>query len=175
MGDGSFMCFGGYVNGSRVNEVIHCKHEGNGFNAKSICSEQGPSARASMSVGQNGKDVYLFGGQEDDNKKMNDLWCFDCDACSWSQIELENDASLPTPRSGHSTVVHGQKMYIFGGILELTKELNDLCVFDFATKKFSSNGCDDEEKERDNIDQSPDQLRAKDASPLKRTKTLGGP
>lgn len=30
-------------------------------------------------------------------------------------------------------------MYIFGGILELTNELNDLVVFDFETKKFSSN------------------------------------
>jgi len=27
-------------------------------------------------------------------------------------------------------------MYIFGGILELTKELNDLVVFDFSTMKF---------------------------------------
>lgn len=34
-------------------------------------------------------------------------------------------------RSGHTAVVWGQKMYIFGGILELTKELNDMVVFDF--------------------------------------------
>ena len=27
-------------------------------------------------------------------------------------------------------------MYIFGGILELTKELNDMLVFDFSTMKF---------------------------------------
>ena len=27
-------------------------------------------------------------------------------------------------------------MYIFGGILELTKELNDMLVFDFTTMKF---------------------------------------
>jgi hypothetical protein len=29
-------------------------------------------------------------------------------------------------------------MYIFGGIVELTKELNDFIVFDFTTGKFSS-------------------------------------
>jgi len=28
-------------------------------------------------------------------------------------------------------------MYIFGGILELTKELNDMLVFDFAQMKFT--------------------------------------
>ena len=27
-------------------------------------------------------------------------------------------------------------MYIFGGILELTKELNDMLVFDFSQMKF---------------------------------------
>ena len=30
---------------------------------------------------------------------------------------------MPQPRSGHSAIVHGQKMYIFGGIFELTKEV----------------------------------------------------
>ena len=29
-------------------------------------------------------------------------------------------------------------MYIFGGILELTKELNDMVVFDFAANKFTA-------------------------------------
>lgn len=29
-------------------------------------------------------------------------------------------------------------MYIFGGILELTKELNEMLVYDFKTGKFSS-------------------------------------
>ena len=28
-------------------------------------------------------------------------------------------------------------MYIFGGILELTKELNEMLIYDFATGKFS--------------------------------------
>jgi hypothetical protein len=27
-------------------------------------------------------------------------------------------------------------MYIFGGIFELTKELNDMVIFDLVTKKF---------------------------------------
>ena len=62
--------------------------------------------------------MYVFGGQDDDNNKLDDLWSFD--------------------RSGHSSVVYGSKMYIFGGIFELTKELNDLTAFDFTTGKFKS-------------------------------------
>jgi N-acetylneuraminic acid mutarotase len=81
----------------------------------------------------------MFGGQEDDNRKLNDIWSFDCDEMVWTQIEQGEDDYKPTKRSGHTTVVFGQKMYIFGGILELTHELNDLVVFDIDTKKFSSN------------------------------------
>jgi|TARA_B110000259_G_C13873973_1_gene346003 hypothetical protein len=36
-------------------------------------------------------------------------------------------------------------MYIFGGILELTKELNDLLIFDFKSGKFTSIGGDNED------------------------------
>ena len=36
-------------------------------------------------------------------------------------------------------------MYIFGGILELTKELNDLLIYDFKSGKFTSIGGDTEE------------------------------
>ena len=56
---------------------------------------------------------------------------------------------VPSPRSGHTAVVFGEKMYIFGGILELTKELNDLCVFDFNTRKFNSNDSEGEAKHQD--------------------------
>ena len=34
-------------------------------------------------------------------------------------------------------VAFGGKMYVFGGILEVTKELNDLLVYDFKTQKMA--------------------------------------
>ena len=40
------------------------------------------------------------------------------------------------PRSGATAVTFNNKMYIFGGIYELTKELNDMVVYDFAAKRF---------------------------------------
>lgn len=36
-------------------------------------------------------------------------------------------------------------MYIFGGILELTKELNDMLIYDFKTGKFQSVGGSNDE------------------------------
>lgn len=44
---------------------------------------------------------------------------------------------MPHKRSGHSCVVHGEKMYIFGGIFELMKESNDMVIFNLRTRKFT--------------------------------------
>lgn len=75
--------------------------------------------------------LYIFGGQDDENNKLNDLWEFDLNQSSWRQItDLPSNSYVPGPRSGHSASVFDGKMYIFGGILELTKELNELLAFD---------------------------------------------
>lgn len=47
--NGIFLTFGGYVNGSRVNEVVKFQYEGTSVNAKYLATEMGPSARASTS------------------------------------------------------------------------------------------------------------------------------
>lgn len=41
-------------------------------------------------------------------------------------------------RSGHTSVAYSGKMFVFGGIAEITKELNDMIVFDFVQNKFES-------------------------------------
>lgn len=145
MKDGCFYTFGGYVNGSRVDEILKFKHEGANLVAEQVAADCGPSKRASVSVGVHDQKMYVFGGQEDDNKKLNDMWCYDLQTNAWSQVDQSGCEYKPTPRSGHSTVVYGDKMYIFGGILELTKELNDLVVFDFDKRQFSS--CSDHEED----------------------------
>jgi hypothetical protein len=175
------MTFGGYVNGSRVDEVIKFKHEGANIVAEHVSGGElcthGPAARASFSVGvAQDKTVYLFGGQEDDNRKLNDIWSFDTNKFEWTKIEVAPEDYSPKHRSGHSTCVFGNKMYIFGGIIELTHELNDLVTFDFETKKFSSN-YETEEVEsaekifKENDDKSPTVKSGTLGSPLKRNKT----
>jgi len=82
---------------------------------------------------------------------LDDLWEFDIGAGTWSQIQIQDGDLRPLARSGHTAVTYNNKMYIFGGILELTKELNDMLVFDFSTMKF----CQGEEMP-DYMDRSPD-------------------
>ena len=45
--------------------------------------------------------------------------------------------STPLPRSGHSASLYGDHlMLIFGGIFDVTKELNDLMAFDLAKSQW---------------------------------------
>ena len=137
MGDGSFITFGGFVNGSRVDDVVKFEPAQVNVNGTVLgggeTGRTGPIVRASHSAALYGNKLYVFGGQDDDNNKLGDLWTYDLQANSWAEIASGDTGFRPIARSGHTAVVWGQRMYIFGGILELTKELNDMVVFDFAS------------------------------------------
>lgn len=80
--------------------------------------------------------MFVFGGQDDSNNKLDDMWCFDSTTGVWREFPYQEGDLKPKARSGHTAVVSGSKMFIFGGIFELTKELNDLSIFDMRTNKF---------------------------------------
>lgn len=62
-------------------------------------------------------------------------------------------------------------MYIFGGILELTKELNEMLIFDFAKGQFNIIGGDGQPNEDLNKVQS-NQRNKEEESPTLRRNTL---
>jgi len=64
----------------------------------------------------------------------------DLETFEWKEIKsnrlnesLEAVEDYPVERSGHSCDVIDHYMVIFGGFMNLTKELNDLYIFDFHT------------------------------------------
>ena len=72
--------------------------------------------------------MYIFGGKDDDNNKLNDVWKFNFGTREWSEITTVHE---PRPRAGHSASMYKDKyMIIYGGIEEITKELNDMHIFD---------------------------------------------
>jgi hypothetical protein len=82
-------------------------------------------------------------------------------------------------RSGHVAVAFGGKMYVFGGILEVTKELNDLLVYDFKTQKMSIMDKNGDPFEIPNFAKGVDDSTTKGQSvegnsPIARGKTFGG-
>lgn len=45
--------------------------------------------------------MWIFGGRDDDNNKLNDIWRFDITASTWQEIK-PSDGIYPLERSGHS-------------------------------------------------------------------------
>lgn len=64
------------------------------------------------------------------------MWRFDIATSTWTEVK-PSDGQAPIERCGHSCDVYeGQYMVIFGGIFEITKELNDLHMFDFSKNRW---------------------------------------
>lgn len=132
----SFVIFGGFVNGSRRNDVYSFAFDGREVNwtllaANSSDSKAAPAPRASHCAGFHAGTMYIIGGEDEDHNKLNDFWAFDIEAKSWNKLECAGQEEFC--RSGASASVVNGRVYIFGGILEITKELNDMYVFDCAS------------------------------------------
>jgi len=69
--------------------------------------------------------------KNDDNNKMNDIWKLDLNTYQWTHIKpRDGNAELPLERSGHQCDIYCNYMVLFGGIWEITKELNDFLLYD---------------------------------------------
>lgn len=79
--------------------------------------------------------MYVFGGKSDNANKLNDLWAFNLNNPSWTKIKPVDEV-IPEPRSGHSAQIYDGVMLVFGGILEVTKEMNDVCAFSISQKRW---------------------------------------
>jgi N-acetylneuraminic acid mutarotase len=93
-----------------------------------------PEARNGHSACVYKGHMYVFGGRNNENKKLNDIWKYDIKTREWQEIQVVDRSTEPVERSGHSCDVYGQYMVIFGGLYELTKELNDLYLFDLINE-----------------------------------------
>lgn len=135
-------CFGGYQGGERVNTLSKFEPGSQTIPFTKISSggENDPSCRAgaSICIDAAGSTLIMFGGQEEDNKKLNDVWIAEtnCEGDVWTKYPISEESYNIAPRCGHSAVMHNGKMYIFGGLYELTHELNDLVAFELSTRTF---------------------------------------
>lgn len=134
----AMVVFGGFEDGERTNETVIYNLKTNvwtkvklGNNDKRPCPRSGHSACVS------GHTMYVFGGKSDNSHKLNDLWAFDLNSHLWSHVNPVDD-ELPETRSGHSAVIYHKIMIIFGGIFEVTRELNDVLAFSIPQMRWVS-------------------------------------
>eukprot|EP00850_Spirogloea_muscicola_P001011 SM000004S14881 [mRNA] locus=s4:19787:23592:+ [translate_table: standard] len=90
-----------------------------------------PAPRDSHTCNSWGKYLVVMGGEDFQNSYLNDVWLFDTEAGSWSMVEVTGD--IPAPRAGHSAVVVGKHLLVFGGFTDERRLFNDLHVLDLGT------------------------------------------
>ena len=84
-------------------------------------------------------EVVIFGGAGENNEKYNDLWCYSSKTNQWEEMKPQQSATIPVERAGPQGVIYKEKyLCIFGGIQEITNELNDFYVFDMQAKAWYS-------------------------------------
>lgn len=77
--------------------------------------------------------MYIFGGKDDENNKLQDTWKFNFHTKTWEEIR---QSEVPAPRSGHASCVYRDYMIVYGGIFDICKELNDMWVYDMKADRW---------------------------------------
>ena len=88
LSDGSFLVYGGFVSGSRTNELAKFTMANSQTIQAQMLQENStggacPVPRASQCSAVYGDKFYIFGGQDDDNNKLDDMWEYDLTSNSW--------------------------------------------------------------------------------------------
>uniref|UniRef100_A0A915ADL9 Farnesylated proteins-converting enzyme 2 n=1 Tax=Parascaris univalens TaxID=6257 RepID=A0A915ADL9_PARUN len=80
--------------------------------------------------------AYLWGGRNDEYGASAQMHVFDPESCKWSLVERYGPC--PPARDGHSAVVVGSVMYVFGGFEEESQRFSrETYAFDFKTLQWS--------------------------------------
>jgi len=53
----------------------------------------------------------------------------------WNELSITKEPELGLlQRNGHTSVIYNEKMIVFGGIMEVTQELDDMVVLDLRKR-----------------------------------------
>ena len=118
----NLIVFGGRQGSSRWNDLWEFKtqfHEWVQLAADG--NMDGPVARYGHSAVSIAGEMLVFGGQDANEQKRNDLWKWD--SSGWSELTL---SPRPAPRVGHRVARVGFNMFLFGGRDSSDSLRNDL-------------------------------------------------
>lgn len=83
--------------------------------------------------------MYVFGGLG--AHRYNDLFKFDFDTKTWTEIKPKDESKLPSKRYKHSACIYENMMYIFGG-WDSSGKLNDMYRYIFDRNEWEIVHCD---------------------------------
>ncbi|KAJ7345908.1 hypothetical protein JRQ81_001858 [Phrynocephalus forsythii] len=81
--------------------------------------------------------MYMYGGYIDIRGASPEFWALHFDTKQWTLVSATSYGVSPGPRHGHSAVVYGKGMYLFGGLMGLSEQ-NDFWKWDFMATTWSN-------------------------------------
>ncbi|XP_062972763.1 rab9 effector protein with kelch motifs-like [Elgaria multicarinata webbii] len=81
--------------------------------------------------------MYLYGGYIDLKGASQEFWSLCFDAKQWAPVPAISYGGSPGPRHGHTAVVYGNDMYLFGGLMGLSEQ-KDFWKWDFVAANWST-------------------------------------
>ncbi|CAG9537157.1 unnamed protein product [Cercopithifilaria johnstoni] len=101
----------------------------------SISQNSWPYQRYGHTVVEYEGKAYLWGGRNDEFGACSKMYCFDPEAMVWSVIPYDGEA--PPARDGHSAVVVGDLMFMFGGFEEESQRFSqETFAYNFKQRKW---------------------------------------
>lgn len=85
--------FGGFEDGCRSNTIHMFEVETHKWSVIEPADEGAarPKPRAGHSATLKGTKMYIYGGKDDENLKLNDLWVFDLTTKKWTELHPTGD------------------------------------------------------------------------------------
>lgn len=127
----TMVVFGGFVNGSRSNELFQLSLSTWQWSA--MRASGAPAPRSGHSAVAYCGNMYVYGGTEEGGGRLCDFWELDVVRCAWRELRVEG---TPEARSGHSACVAGDSMIVFGGCRDRTRETNEVYRYSFAAQEW---------------------------------------
>ena len=74
--------FGGFSKGQRINDIVVYSFTENAWHTIDVKGEK-PEVRSGHSAVVYSGGMWVFGGKDDENNKLNDLWRYDIATKKW--------------------------------------------------------------------------------------------
>lgn len=128
------LIFGGFMSGARSNSIYRMDLSNLTWDSPNIASDK-PCPRAGHSAVSYKSYMYIYGGCNEENDRLNDIWRLNLHKYEWEQVQFKDE--IPVGRSGHSCVVYHDTMIVFGGMKDLIKETNDMYTLDLKSSTWT--------------------------------------
>ena len=95
-----------------------------------------PEGLDSMAVTWDESHGYCFGGEDDQRKKLNSIYCLDFSTLECREILPAAASATPSPRADCRMIHFNRKLVVYGGRTGSSRVSSDLLLFDLENSKY---------------------------------------